>query len=363
MRILIRSHPDKKWKLAEPVELKAESELQKLLLESPQLINIGEIREGFSTLVLAIGEFDVGSGYVDTIGFTPEGGIALIECKLDKNPEVKRKVIGQILEYAAYLWKMSYEDFDSRIQKLKGKSLADLMRESLNKAEDWDEEDFRNRIMKSLEDGSFILIVVVDKINDELKRIINYLNECSELTSFSLHALEMSQFQPDKTENVAKTEILVPHLYGLSTKPPSVTPRKQWTEKEFFEEADRKIQDEKTRQTLRQLFEFSNSGLGKVEFGKGGKIGTFSLSLKYKGSWEKLFFISYNPQFTWFAFETMVGHGIDKELVSRYIRELKSLGFELGEKAPVFDIRLLNDEELFEEFKKYCIEFKNALPQ
>src|SRR4030043_2148200 len=103
MRILIRSIPDKEWKLAEPVELKTESELQKLLLESPQLINIGEIREGFSPLVLAIGEFDVGSGYVDTIGFTPEGDIALIECKLEKNPESKRKVIGQILEYATYL--------------------------------------------------------------------------------------------------------------------------------------------------------------------------------------------------------------------------------------------------------------------
>jgi hypothetical protein len=89
--------------------------------------------------------------------------------------------------------------------------LADLVGE--NVSEEWDEESFRNRIVDSLAKGSFILIIVVDEINDELRRIVRYLNECSE-SAFSLHALEMSQFQ------AGGTEVLVPHLYGLSTKPP-----------------------------------------------------------------------------------------------------------------------------------------------
>lgn len=79
-------------------------------------------------------------------------------------------------------------------------------------AEDWDEESFRKGIIDALAQGSFILIIVVDEINDELKRIISYLNECSE-SAFSLHALEVSRFHS------GETEILVPHLHGLSTKP------------------------------------------------------------------------------------------------------------------------------------------------
>jgi len=213
MRILVRGNSDKGWKLAESVKSKAESELQKLLIESPSLIDLSEIREGTSSLAFSIGEFGLpGSGYSDIVGLTPEGNIALIECKLASNQEIKRKVIGQILEYAAYLWKMTYDEFDDRIKRLKGKPLAEVMGSLLT--EDWDEESFRNGVIDSLAKGAFILIIVVDEINDELKRIISYLNECSE-SSFSLHALEVSRFHS------GETEILVPHLHGLSTKSPA----------------------------------------------------------------------------------------------------------------------------------------------
>lgn len=98
MRILIRGNSNKGWKLAESVKAKAESELQKLI-ESPSLVDVSEIRGGTSPLIFSIGEFGLpGSGYSDIIGFTPEGNIAIIECKLATNQEIKRKVIGQILE-------------------------------------------------------------------------------------------------------------------------------------------------------------------------------------------------------------------------------------------------------------------------
>jgi hypothetical protein len=35
--------------------------------------------------------------------FSPQGDIAIIECKLAANPEITRRVIGQILEHAAYM--------------------------------------------------------------------------------------------------------------------------------------------------------------------------------------------------------------------------------------------------------------------
>jgi hypothetical protein len=103
MKILIRDN-FKNWNIAESIRAKAESELQKLLIESPSLVMINEIRDGVSPLIFAVREFGLpGSGATDVLAFSLTGDIAIIECKLATNPEIKRKVIGQILEYAAYL--------------------------------------------------------------------------------------------------------------------------------------------------------------------------------------------------------------------------------------------------------------------
>jgi hypothetical protein len=41
---------------------------------------------------------------------TPNGDIAIIETKLWRNPDARRKVIAQILDYANELSKWTYED-------------------------------------------------------------------------------------------------------------------------------------------------------------------------------------------------------------------------------------------------------------
>ena len=132
MKILIRDNSSGEWKFAESVKVKAEAELQNLLIESPSLIPVDEIRESGSRLVLGISEFGLpGSGNTDVLAFSPDGEIAIVECKLATNPESKRKVSGQILEYAAYLWGMTYEEINSRVQKMKNRGLSELIEEAV----------------------------------------------------------------------------------------------------------------------------------------------------------------------------------------------------------------------------------------
>jgi len=45
MKLLVRDNKIKEWKIVEPIRTKVEAELQKLLVESPSLIPIDEIRE------------------------------------------------------------------------------------------------------------------------------------------------------------------------------------------------------------------------------------------------------------------------------------------------------------------------------
>ncbi|MEM2915111.1 MAG: hypothetical protein QXZ28_03455 [Candidatus Methanomethylicaceae archaeon] len=288
MRILIRDTNSKKWKITEDIKAKAEAEFQNLLIESPSLIAIDEIRENASPLVFAMSEFGLpGSGATDVLAFSAEGDIAIIECKLATNPEIKRKVIGQILEYASYLWGMSYEELDNKIRDLKEKPLAELIAESASG--EWDEELFRENVRDNLSKGSFILIIVVDEINDELRRIIRYLNECSK-SAFSIHALELKRFQHEKIE------ILVPHLYGASLKP-TREERGKWTEEKFFKVFEENNESQIVEK-IRELYEWSKKTADRISFGTGKDTGSFTFHYLKDNKVISVFTVTTNGKFS-----------------------------------------------------------------
>jgi len=347
MRILIRDRGSKRWKFAETIKAKAESELQKLLVESPSLVAISEIREGVLPLVFAVSEFGLpGSGSTDILAFSSQGEIALVECKLASNPEIKRKVIGQILEYAAYLWQMSYEQVDRRVQELKGKSLAELISESI--AGEWDEESFRNGVKQSLENGSFILVIVVDEINEELRRIIRYVNECSK-SAFSLHAFEMNRFQADKVE------VLVPHLYGASVKPSAGKQRGQWTEEEFFKalEETNEISDVNI---VKDIYKWSVGNADRMWFGTGKETGSFTFHYLKEGKTISVFTIYTNGKlmlnYGW-LFKPLRSETLEKfhELLHD-IPTLRHIPKDFANKWPSVKVEALREPENLRKFKQ-----------
>ncbi|MFQ5882100.1 MAG: hypothetical protein ACE5I9_06465 [Candidatus Methylomirabilales bacterium] len=287
MKILVRNNESKRWEPADLVRARAEVELQNLLIESPFLIPIEEIREGVSPLVFAVGEFGLpGSGNTDILAFSADGDIAVVECKLAANPESRRKVIGQILEYASFLWGMSYREVNTRIQRLKGKPLPDLIEEAV--AGEWDRTSFEEGVTQLLANGSFILIIVVDEINEELRRIIRYVNECSE-SAFSLHALEVHRFKANGTE------ILVPQLYGLSAKPTTTRGerRKKWTREEFFEVLRENVEPDIVA-IIEDLYEWAEDTADRVWLGTGAQTGSFTFHYLREGKTISVFTIYTN---------------------------------------------------------------------
>lgn len=289
MKILVRGNKMRRWEFADPVATKAETELQHLLIESPSLIPISDIREGISPLVIAVDEFGLpGSGNTDLLAFTADGDIAIIECKLATNPDSKRKVIGQILEYGSFLWGMSYQEVDRRIQGKRGKPLTELVEEAV--AGGWDEEGFRSGVEHSLERGAFLLIIVVDEINEQLRRIIRYVNECSK-SEFSLHALEIRRFRADVIE------VLVPHLHGVSTKPPVMEGRrKKWTEDAFFSELAKRNEPH-IMDIVKDLYQWSEKTADRIWFGTGIETGSFTLHFLKEGKTVSVFTIYTDGRF------------------------------------------------------------------
>ena len=267
MAILIRSQGSDKWVTVEVVTYRQEAELQKLLADAPSLIPVDEIQPGAAPFVAAVREFGLpGSGHTDLLVFTSDGGVAVIECKLAANAESKRQVIGQILEYGAYLWGMSYDEVDSRVQARTGKPLVALVAEAVGDQE-WDEKGFRQGVEQALAEGSFSLVIAVDEVNEEMNKTIAFLNGCGR-PAFSFHALEMHRF------NAQGIEIMVPRLHGAPLQKGGEQPRKQWTEERFFAV----VQENRPAEmpVIWQLYDLSREIADRVWFGNGAKTGSFT---------------------------------------------------------------------------------------
>jgi len=287
MRILLRREKDRHWSFAEAVTVKAEADLQKLLSDSPDLIPVDEIGQDLSPLVLGVREVGLpGSGNTDLLAFTADGDIAIIECKLASNPESKRKVIGQILEYAAFLWGMSYEELDDRIEARLKQGLGDLVGNAVKG--DWDGEAFRKAVEAVLKDGRFALVIVVDELNDDLRRIIRFVNERGG-GGFTLHALEVRRFRS------GEIEVLVPHLHGAA---PAISPRasrKTWTEEQFLTALGAK-EGETVLALARDLLQWTKQASDRVYFGNGKGVGSFTFHLLEKGKVVSVFSVYSNAR-------------------------------------------------------------------
>jgi hypothetical protein len=224
--ILIRQAGETAWRAPATNSYTDERALQDLIARSPTLIP-----GAANTPIAVVRELSVpGIGYIDVVGVDPNGDITVIECKLKANPEIRRQIIGQVLAYAAGLWGMSYEAFDAAFATVAHQPLADQVR-SLSVG-DWDEEAFRSAVAANLAKGRFRLVIVVDAITDELKRIVLYLNQHTG-ADMQILALELGYIADNDTE------ILVPKAYGEeSAQPKEPVARRRWTEETLFARLD-----------------------------------------------------------------------------------------------------------------------------
>jgi hypothetical protein len=349
MKILIRGQADNQWHLVESAAYSKETELQQLLAESPGLISIGDVRPNAGPLVLAVREFGLPIGAIDLLAFSAEGDIAIIECKLASNSEVKRKVIGQVLEYGANLWEMRYEELDEGVHLRLGDNLAELVKNAVNSPE-WDEENFRSNVDSSLASGNFILIIVVDEINEELARIVRFVNVCGS-PSFEFAALEMRRFQAENAE------MLVPRVFGptQTSKPrPGVERGKQWDELSFFPELQRLHGDGPVR-VARRILEWANHK-GKVWYGKGKVTGSFVPSLFHKDVEHLLFAVWTNgtveTYFYWYKTRPVFDLEEKRLELLNKLNQIEGLNIppEAVDRRPTFKLSLLEPEKKLQQF-------------
>lgn len=269
MKILHKNNVGK-WEKINRKEYVNEAELQQLLADDVAILPLEEA--GYDVPFITIGkEVSLANGYLDLLAVSTLGHVLIIETKLNSNPEVKRTVVGQILGYSAYLWKKNYEDFNNYfkdyLRQQKSSFKGDLIEYlKISFGEKFSENEFKEGLEKRLELGSFSLFVVVDKANQELKDIANYLNDRTG-QEIDFYVIEVEQIGD------GKEKFLIPKVINPLRKSVSASEsgdkydRSPLTKEEFYSRLDengKRIADE----LMSELSSYNNifSGYGKSGF-------------------------------------------------------------------------------------------------
>jgi hypothetical protein len=89
--------------------------LQKLVSRYPNVLPIEQIEPALTDVVPICMELPLPSGYVDILYATPYGDLIVAETKLFRNPEARREVVAQVIDYAKDLSALSYEKLQDAI--------------------------------------------------------------------------------------------------------------------------------------------------------------------------------------------------------------------------------------------------------
>ena len=156
----------------------------------------------------------------------------LVEVKRGASTEIRRTVVGQLLEYAAHAsqtWKADElrHIFEDRYGADAGSKLAELLQS--NKDDEVDADAFWERVATNLAARRLRLLFVADRIPDELARVVEFLNE--QMPGIEVLAVEIKQFRG------ASLVTLVPQVIGRIAAKPTVGPtsRSRITLDEFYD--------------------------------------------------------------------------------------------------------------------------------
>jgi hypothetical protein len=152
-------------------------------------------------------ELNTPAGAIDNLLITPSGLPVLVECKLWRNPEGRREVVGQILDYAKELSRWSSSDLQrevSRRLKLGGNPLLQILREA---GHDIEEIGFNDALTLNLRRGRFLLLIVGDGIREGVEAITEYLQAHAGL-HFTLGLVELPIFVAPSGERLVVPRVL-----------------------------------------------------------------------------------------------------------------------------------------------------------
>lgn len=173
MTVVWGTDPGGNWRPLVPAPYPSERDLHDLVEQAPQMLPLA----GSPRLTILGREVRLGTGSADLLAVESSGRLVIIEVKLAGNAESRRAVVAQVLSYAGYLQGLDPGQLESEVLAAKlgpaGSVLAAV--EADDQQYGLDRAAFQDGLVRSLADGSFRLVIVLDSAPDELLQVVGYL--------------------------------------------------------------------------------------------------------------------------------------------------------------------------------------------
>ena len=255
------------------VRFSTEDELQALIAEHPELLDGEQIRPGSPRRWILItrekGIAETSSSgarwALDHLIVDQDAVPTLVEVKRGSNPEIRRTIVGQMLEYAAHAaqtWtagglRKTFEDSSNS----RGRNPEQVLAQLLQVDGDPDAEEFWDKVATNLAARRLRLLFVADEVPDPLERVVEFLN--SQMPLVEVLAVEIKQFRGGSTQT------LVPRVLGRAadaTGQRKATHRKRLTPESFLDEFATKD----AKNAAARLLDVANESGAIFEWGPSG---------------------------------------------------------------------------------------------
>ena len=192
--LLIRPRDQPAHVVAEAA-LPTEAELHEALTKHPELIPTSDL--GMGRTVVVGRESGLTAGYADLVLIDDNGQLCIVEVKNEGNRDTRR-VVAQLLDYAAALWALSVDEFERRVlhpflgasgQSGPLPSVGEYLADATGQDTD-DTTALTESVGQSLAAGEFALVVAAPQIPIGVQRVLEYLNARGQ----RLFGLEVSYF-------------------------------------------------------------------------------------------------------------------------------------------------------------------------
>lgn len=188
-----------------------ENWIQEIIYKNPQLIPTSEIEPVFGNQISIGREISTNAGYIDNLFINSDGYLTIVETKLWRNPEARREVVAQIIDYAKELNKWNFQKLDNsvRASSLNYNNTNDGIIEILTKFDQVDEKEIIDNIERNLRKGRFLLLIVGDGIRENVQDMVEYLSQMPQLY-FTLALVELQIFKT-QFEN-REIRLIIPNI-------------------------------------------------------------------------------------------------------------------------------------------------------
>lgn len=182
----------------EPQSLSSEGRneawLRDFLLRHPGTLPAADIDPAFSDPLPVCRELRTSAGPIDAVFINSRGALTLVECKLWRNPEARREVVAQILDYAKEIARWRYEDLQREVSRARGEpGVNSLFEIARTREPGLREATFVDAVSRSLAAGRFLLLVAGDGIREGTEAIVQFMARHAGL-HFTFGLVEMAGY-------------------------------------------------------------------------------------------------------------------------------------------------------------------------